>query len=144
MSNKLLFTTVILAVFSAVVAGLLMVGGPLQGQRDKFDDQRYQELGRLARALLCDEYAQIPNSPLPQELTVESLRVHCSRAGITADDLSDNETGQPYVYKRRNAHDFAICAIFHDAKRTARLNSHAAYGASFDPETGCVSAVVRH
>jgi hypothetical protein len=142
-SGKLFFALAIMAVASAVVAGLLMVGGPLQGQRDKFDDQRYEELGGLARALLCEEYGQIPNSSLPNELTVESLRVHCSSAGIAADDLSDNETGQPYVYDRKNARDFSICAKFHDAKRAARLNSHVSYGASFNPETGCVSGWLR-
>lgn len=143
MSGKLLFVAAIVVVASAVVAGLLMVGGPLQGQRDKFDDQRYEELGRLARALLCNQHGQPPGSSLPDALTVESLRVHCSSAGIAADDLSDNETGEPYVYDRKNARDFSICANFHDVKRTARLNSSQLVGTLFDPETGCVSGWLR-
>lgn len=143
MRSKLLFASAIAAIAAAMVAGLLIVGGPSQGQRDKFDTQRYLELNALARALMCVQGAAIPGSSLPQELTVDSLRVHCTSAGIDADDLSDNETSQPYVYDRRGDHFFSICATFHDAKRTVRLNPQVWNGAPFDAETGCVSGWLR-
>lgn len=143
MSGKFLLIAAIATVAAAILAGFLIVGGPSQGQRDKFDAQRYQELGAIARALMCEQGSTIPGRSLPQELTVDSLRVHCTSAGIAADDLSDNETGQPYVYDRRSDYDFSICARFHDTKRTVRLNSQDAYGASFDPVSGCVSGWLR-
>ena len=143
MNGKVLFIAAILAVCAAVITGLVMVGGPSQGRRDRFDDQRYAELGNLANALLCNQAGESRSNSLPAELTVESLRGHCSIAGITADDLSDNETGAPYVYDRRNAHDFSICATFHDARRTVDLAYSAWSAASFDPGTGCVSGSLR-
>ena len=143
MTGKVLFAAAILAVCAAVITGLVMVGGPSQGRRDRFDDQRYAELGRLVDVLLCDHYVHSRGSSLPAELTVESLRGHCSIAGISADGLSDNETGAPYVYDRRNAQDFSICATFHDARRTVDLAYSAWSAAAFDPGTGCVSGSLR-
>ena len=54
MSNRLFLTLVIAAVSVAVIAGLLAVGGPTQGRRDKFDSHRYLELSKIATALLCE------------------------------------------------------------------------------------------
>jgi hypothetical protein len=143
MTGKVLFAAAILAVCAAVITGLVMVGGPSQGRRDRFDDQRYAELGRLVDVLLCDHYVHSRGSSLPAELTVESLRAHCASAGVSADDLSDSETGAPYVYVRKNAQDFLICATFHDARRTVRLESRPWSAESFDPGTGCVSGSLR-
>jgi hypothetical protein len=143
MNGKVLFIAAILAVCAAVITGLVMVGGPSQGRRDRFDDQRYAELGNLANALLCNQAGESRSNSLPAELTVESLRGHCSIAGISADGLSDNETGAPYVYDRRNAQDFSICATFHDARRTVDLAYSAWSAAAFDPGTGCVSGSLR-
>ncbi|WP_136646129.1 hypothetical protein [Tabrizicola sp. YIM 78059] len=137
MSGRLLLALAIAAIGAAVVGGFLIVGGPVQGQRDKFDRQRYLELGRLARALLCEQGFRTPGSALPAELTVEALRVHCSSAGISGEDLTDDETGKPYTYARKDDHDFSVCATFHDAARTHRLNDDGWFGALFDPETGC-------
>lgn len=144
MSGRLYLLTAIAAVAAAVLAGLVIVGGPFQGQRDKFDGQRYMELGKLARALLCEQGYHASGSALPVELSVESLRVHCSSAGILAGDLADDETGEPYAYDRKNARDFAVCATFHDAQRTVRLNYWEGFGATFNPETGCVSGWFRY
>ena len=143
MTGKVLFAAAILAVCAAVITGLVMVGGPSQGRRDRFDDQRYAELGRLVDVLLCDHYVHSRGSSLPAELTAESLRAHCSSAGFSADDLSDNETGAPYLYVRKNAQDFSICATFHDARRTVKLAFSDRFEASFDPGTGCISGSIR-
>ena len=143
MSGKLLFAASIAAVCAAVVAGLVIVGGPGQGQRDRFDARRYLELGTVARALLCELGGTIPGRSLPPELSVDALRVHCSSAGIRTEDLTDDETGQPYVYERKSDQEFSVCASFHDARRTVQLNPQGWYGASFDAETGCVSGWLR-
>ncbi len=143
MNGKLFLALAITAVCAAVIAGLVIVGGPSQGQRDQFDSQRYEELEKLARALLCKHGPHFPGNSLPRELTIESLRVHCSSAGIDADDLTDDETAEPYSYQRRDDHDFSICANFHDTERTLRLNNQEWYEGSFNSKTGCVSGWYR-
>ncbi len=143
MKGSLIFPATVAAIAIAIVVGLFFVGGPLQGQRDKFDTQRYLELSKLGRALLCEQSARVDALPLPQALSVEAFRVHCSSAGIAADDLFDDETGAPYVYKRISDQDFAICATFHDAERTLRLIGPVRVGGVFDPATGCISGLVR-
>ena len=140
-SNRFLALTLAL-VAVAVVAGVLIVGGPIQGRQDKFDGQRLAELTDLARALLCEANPRTTSPALPQELTVETMRAHCSNAGIGADDLTDNETGQPYGYERTSDRDFTICATFHDAARTDTLYPGRRHGA-LDTETGCISGRIR-
>ena len=143
MTGKVLFAAAILAVCAAMITGLVLIGGPSQGRRDRFDAQRYVELDRLVDVLLCKQNVQGRSTSLPAELTAESLRAHCSSAGISADDLSDNETGAPYLYVRKNAQDFSICATFHDARRTVKLAYSDRFEASFDPGTGCISGSIR-
>jgi hypothetical protein len=143
MNGKVLFIAAILAVCAAMITGLVLIGGPLQSRRDRFDAQRYVELDRLVDVLLCNYNLKSRSTSLPAELTVESLRAHCASAGVSADDLSDSETGAPYVYVRKNAQDFLICATFHDARRTVRLESRPWSAESFDPGTGCVSGSLR-
>lgn len=143
MTARLFLAATIAAVAAAVIGGLLIVGGPFAGRREKFDAERFNELGRLARALICEDKGVRYGSTLPEDLTVESLRVHCSSAGIGEDDLTDDETGQPYVYQVKDGRDFSVCATFYDAKRTLRLNGQSWYGATFNAETGCASGVYR-
>ena len=143
MRNSLFLTLMIAAVSVAVLAGLWTVGGPMQGRRDKFDQHRYIELSKIATALLCEHRATATALALPEDLTVESLRVHCSGAGIAAADLVDNETGAPYRYARTSEHDFSVCAAFYDAERTKRLNAPFQSAAPFDPESGCFSGRIR-
>ena len=143
MTGRVLFAVAILAVCAAMITGLVLAGGPSQNRRDRFDAQRYAELGRLVDVLLCKHYVQSRGSSLPAEMTAESLRAHCSSSGISADDLSDNETGAPYLYVRKNAQDFSICATFHDARRTVTLAYSDRFEASFDPGTGCISRSLR-
>ncbi len=143
MNARLFLPATVAAVVAAVIVGLLIVGGPFEGRREAFDGKRYDELGLLARALLCADKGHRYGATLPEELTVETLRVHCSSAGITEDELTDDETGLPYVYQVKDGQDFSVCATFYDAERTLRLNQQAWYGATFNAETGCASGVFR-
>ncbi|MDJ0638423.1 MAG: hypothetical protein QNJ20_06290 [Paracoccaceae bacterium] len=143
MSNRLFLLLMIAAVSVAVIAGLWTVGGPMQGRRDKFDRHRYLELSKIADALLCEHRSSGTAVPLPEDLSVDAMRIHCSGAGIAEADLFDNETGAPYSYERMSEQDFSVCASFYDAERTRRLNASFRSVAPFDPETGCMSGRVR-
>ena len=141
MSGKLFLTLAIAVVAAAVIAGLLVVGGPIQGRHNKFDDRRYGMLRQITYTLLCvsPRYRRV----LPVELTPESLQAYCPRSRHTAADLTDKETGKPYTYHRISDHEFSICANFHDAERIARIKRPVGFGTSFDPNTGCISGRIR-
>lgn len=143
MNDRLFLGLAIGAVAAAVVGGWAIVGGPLQARQDNADKNRYQELDNLASLLLCKHSDHGPATPLPTQLSVDSLRAHCPDISIDSDALLDDETGEPYVYSRSNAAGFSVCASFYDSARTARLNHPLWYGGmSFNPETGCVLATL--
>jgi hypothetical protein len=143
MNGRLFLAMSIGAVVAALVGGFLIVGGPLQARQDKADHERYSELQYLASALTCKDYGGRRGPSLPLELTVESISAHCSGAWINADLLADDETGEPYEYRRDSAQAFSLCATFHDASRTARHGAPVRNGALLDPATGCVSGTLR-
>ena len=129
-------------VSAAVVAGIITVGGPFEGRREKFDLQRYQDLSLIAQVLRCESWRS-SRPVLPVELTVESLKSHCAGSGPGKDSLLDDETGKPYEYTRKNDRAFSICAKFHDAEKAMRLAYRLRNDSSFDPETGCISGLVK-
>lgn len=143
MRPRLFFPLAIAAVVAAVIGGFLMVGGPLQGQREKFDQKRWDQLLDLLAALECVRDDDRIDDTLPTELTVEALRAHCSLGEFTEDDLTDDETGQTYVYDVKDGGHFFVCATFHDPARIRRLNEGSEPGMSFNAETGCISGVFR-
>ena len=127
----------LLTVVFALIAGLLTVGGPDTGRRERFDNLRYQDLAHITRVLRCQNW-RIRSPELPERLTVESLRSYCGGAEIAENHLTDNETGRPYQY-RKTGQEFAVCAEFYDAGNTRKRQPTGMLGSSFNPDTGCVS-----
>jgi len=140
MSARLFLGLVIVAVAASVVAGLFVVGGPSLARQDRLDYERYLQLDKIARVLMCKGGIHTKGTPLPEELTLDALRAGCSGLPIAAADLVDKETGAPFAYHRLDDHRFSICATFHDGARTARLNrDRMGYvSTALDPDTGCV------
>jgi hypothetical protein len=50
--------------------------------------------------------------------------------------LSDPYTGQPYGFTRRSKDNFMVCATFEAPQRLPAATD-------FDPETGCITALLR-
>jgi hypothetical protein len=143
MSARLFLLAMIAAVVAAVISGLIVVGGPLQAQREKFDQQRWDELVNVLIALECYRNDDRIDDSLPKELTVEALRAHCSLGEFTAEELTDDETGETYAYDAGDGIHFFVCATFHDAARIRRLKQDSDLGMTFNAETGCMSGVFR-
>jgi hypothetical protein len=129
-------------VFAAMVAGIITVGGPFEGRREKFDQQRYRDLTSIAQALRCQNWRS-SRPVLPVELTAESLKSHCAGLVPGKDKLLDDETGEPYEYLRKNDREFSICAKFYDAEKAMRLGYRRGADSSFDPATGCMTGLVK-
>lgn len=134
------FALGILAVVGVAIAGgILLIGGPDEARRTRFDQQRYQELAFIGEALLCKNW-RVANPVLPEQLTVETLRSYCGGVQVTDRELTDNETGQPYAYRRESNEEFSVCATFSDAERLMQLRPRPLSSLfSFDPGTGCIS-----
>ena len=142
MTARAFLVCVAAAVSAAVVAGILTVGGPFEGRREKFDVQRYRELTSIAQALRCQNW-RVSRPVLPAELTTETLNAHCAGSAPGKDGLLDDETGEPYEYVRKNDREFSVCARFHDAEKAMRLSVGPGNDSSFDPETGCMGGLVK-
>ena len=142
MTARAFLVCVAAVVAAAVVAGILTVGGPVEGRREKFDAQRYREIASIVQALRCGNW-RVSRPVLPAELTVESLKAHCGGSVPGKDGLRDDETGEPYVYIRKNDREFSVCAKFHDAEKAMRLTYRFDSDSSLEPETGCITDRVK-
>lgn len=140
MSGKAFYLGAAIAIVVAIFAGIWTVGGPIAARDDRFDQRRYEDLREIALALHCSNW-RISQPVLPEKLDIESIRAYCGGVQITPDVLVDNETGVPYTYRKTGENDYAVCAVFHDADRTMRLNYQGLpiWNAAFDPDTGCVT-----
>lgn len=144
MSARSFLLGAVVLVLLAVLAGLLIVGSPFEARRQTLDEHRYRELAALAAAFVCPPEKMTP--VLPVELTVENLRTYCGGRNFQPPALVDDETNEPYKYARKSEDEYAICAKFYDAGRTARLTQTYPYprtGWAFDPATGCVTGRIR-
>jgi hypothetical protein len=141
MSSRTFLLGAVGATLLAVLVGAYVVGSPYEARRQTFDDRRYQELSVLARTLLC---LSDNVTVLPSESTPESLRSYCGARGPQPSAFRDDETGELYRYTRKSDEEYSVCAKFHNAARTARLNYIAPNERwSFDANTGCITGRIR-
>ncbi|MBI2098699.1 MAG: hypothetical protein HYT49_03590 [Candidatus Wildermuthbacteria bacterium] len=94
---------VVVAVASAVVYGLTLVGTPAQQRLIQFDERRISDLQQITYAI--DSYWE-RNKSLPESL--EDLR----DPRYYVQSLSDPKTGEPYEYQLTSATAYEICATF--------------------------------
>lgn len=121
---------------AAVLAGILTVGGPGTGRKERFDQSRHDEILRLAQAVSCSN-GRFAAEALPDALTVAALREHCDGIFVRETDLTDDETGAPYTYRRLSGTKFEICAEFFDARTIPVGYETPTDLVDFDSETGC-------
>ncbi|MEL7466906.1 MAG: hypothetical protein AAFN27_00535 [Pseudomonadota bacterium] len=119
---------------TAVVAGLITVGGGEDARHKRFDVKRIKELREIASSLMCVR-SKAPAQVLPETLNVESIGAYCHRPKYLVEtDLTDDETGEHYRYLRRSDWDFSICAEFHDPHDVELRR----WNVRLNPRTGCI------
>ena len=98
-------------VAAALVAGLIVVGGPSRGALEKRDNARLQDLLQLQNQVSCIRNGQPGALPATLDPTPQ-----CDYGAPTTDPVS----GQPYVYERVGEDQFRLCADFEDTSRLRR------------------------
>ena len=119
-------------VLAAIVAGLLAVGGPDSGRRDRRDAARLGALRQIADALTCHAAAHAePAEPR----SLEAIAPDCLAADAAA-DLVDPRTRAAFRIGYPAPRRVEICADFEAAVPPSRAGGWP----PFDATTGCVTA----
>jgi hypothetical protein len=105
-------TAVTVAVAAAVIAGIYVLGSPLEERARRLDDRRVEDLSGISQAL--DVY-WTRQSSLPASL--DRLRPETG-ANVTTVDPA---TGAPYEYRALEGGKYELCASFEgESRETAR------------------------
>ncbi|MFV0384209.1 hypothetical protein [Paracoccus sp. (in: a-proteobacteria)] len=86
----------------AIVGGILVAGGPVQGRAERRDDLRRSDLNMLESQLRC----------LARERRLLSVEIATTEACPATPSLTDPVTGQPYRIEQIDAENLRLCASF--------------------------------
>jgi hypothetical protein len=132
--TRLMVAAVGAVVLAAVVAGLLAVGGPTAGRRDRRDAARLDAIHRIADALAC--HADAAAEP-PRPMSLAELTPSCL-APDEAAGLTDPTSGRPYPISYPEPDRATVCADFEGPPPDGRYAGRA----PFDAASGCVSVAL--
>ncbi|NNE51338.1 MAG: hypothetical protein HKN30_02940 [Sulfitobacter sp.] len=99
--NRLLAILVALLVGAAVVAGLLVVGGPGHARKERNDQTRLDHLRRIG----AHEQCRLAQQTAPEA----EVPVHCAKE-LPVVDLRDPVTDTAYEIRQRDPTTFEVCA----------------------------------
>lgn len=87
---------------AAVIAGLVLTGGPVQARKERRDETRSDDLMAIARQVEClaDTFGALPTEVSATEV--------CPFTGRLADPF----TGAAYSYTPLNTRSWRLCAVF--------------------------------
>lgn len=127
MSNKTqgwATTAIALSAALAVVAGLVVGGGPIQARAEKRDGQRLVDLRAISANIECqfNDTGQLPEAPAKTDA--------CPAVPPTADP-----NGAEYTYSRTDDRHWRVCASFERPEPLPDMG----YGPDFDAEAGCIT-----
>lgn len=101
-------------VLVAIVWSLLIVGSPLYGRSQRFDDVRLADLHAIREGILAIVYGQARYAPAPQIIGAMPRSLDEIQSSVTSQRLSivDPQTGTPYEYILSGGTRYQLCAIF--------------------------------
>ncbi|MSR67548.1 hypothetical protein EXS65_01840 [Candidatus Peribacteria bacterium] len=100
-----------------LLCGIVIVGSPMQGRAEKFDEQRISDLRAIQNEIYNVVYGQERGVPVPAGVKVlpktlpKDLQTVAANALYEKLRIADPETTAPYVYKTRGT-SFELCATF--------------------------------
>ncbi|MFD1795872.1 DUF5671 domain-containing protein [Paracoccus aurantiacus] len=108
----------------AVIAGLMVGGGPIRARQENRDEQRLEDLRAINRNIECQaaDTGRLPDAPQITDL-------------CPSPPPADNPaTGEAYTYTRIDDRHWRVCAAF----ELPELVGDMSYGAQFDAQSGCL------
>lgn len=117
-------SAILACVAVAVVAGLIIGGGPIRARQENRDSERYGDLMAINRHVECriSEVGRIPD-------TLENSEI-CPADFPT----NDPYTGDAYAFSQIDDRHWRVCADFELPDQLAETG----YGTQFDAEAGCL------
>jgi hypothetical protein len=111
-------TAVTVAVTAAIVAGIYVLGSPLEERARRIDERRVQDLSGIAQAidLYWTRLSSLPGS-------LDQLQA-ATGANVA---LADPVTGAPYEYQLREEGKYELCASFEGASRDSERGFDAGF-----------------
>lgn len=100
-----------------VVYGIVIVGSPLQGRAEKFDEQRLSDLRAIQNEIYTQVYGKALGAPQATPVTVLPKALPKTLDAVSAGAMyqkirtSDPETSAPYRYAPKGS-TFDLCATF--------------------------------
>lgn len=120
LNKKFLSASTALVLF-AVIWGMVIVGSPVAGRQQKFDDVRLSDLRQIHNEIYSIVYddrsprdpiaTPAPSKPLPE--TLEDMQ---AQAIYNQPSVYDPQTGEMYVYNVVDRYTFTLCATFNFAR----------------------------
>ncbi len=117
--SRYLWSSVVLTALF-VVYGIFIVGSPMQGRAEKFDEQRISDLRAIQNEILNVVYGEARGVPVPAipagtkvlpKPLPKDLETVAANALYQKLRISDPETSAPYMYTI-NGSSFELCATF--------------------------------
>lgn len=96
---------------AAVIAGLVLTGGPVQARKERRDETRSDDLMAIARQVEC---LADTSGALPAEVSATEV---CPFTGRMADPF----TGAAYSYTPLDTRNWRLCAVFETPPTEPRL-----------------------
>lgn len=110
--------TAVVIVF-AIIAGLMLTGGPEVQRAKRMDEHRARDFGEIQR-MIADYYQLNHKLPETLEVLTDAQARHATR---------DPVTSQPYEYRKTNDDTFELCATFQiDTTKERRFPYESPYG----------------
>lgn len=108
-------------VLTAFVWGIFIVGSPVSGRKQRFDDRRIEDLRAISGEIMNVVYERKPYDPIPTPKPTRpvpaSLEEVASQAQYQRLNITDPETGAPYEYNVSSATSYQLCATFSFERR---------------------------
>lgn len=116
MHSRYFWSSVILTI-AFVAYGIVIVGSPLQGRAEMFDQQRIADLRAIHSEILNEVYGQSLGAPVPvkpanlPKVLPKDLETIAAAAQYQKLRIADPETSVPYAYKAHGT-EYELCATF--------------------------------
>jgi len=130
--NRLLFVASAVLVCGAVIAALMVVGGPGFARMEKNDSKRAQDLRRLGEYYRCNLPVDLAFGDSDPQINPERCHGHRRKP-----DARDPATDAEYRFTRSGPDSFEVCATFETDSQNTQQYPYQMI--TFEGKNGCLT-----